>query len=82
MSDINSPFVSLRNIISGVAQEYTEEQAQQFLNHPVFGQHLEIVRTDKPEVLSGPRQIDEDGKKAPIVEPEDDKAPEPKKDTK
>lgn len=48
---IDSPYVILRNTISGVAQEYTAEQAKQWLEHPVFGEHLQVVRTAKPAVL-------------------------------
>lgn len=48
---IESPYVILRNEISGVAQEYTAQEAKQWLEHPVFGEHLKVVRTAKPEVL-------------------------------
>ena len=48
----DSPFVILRNTISGIAHEFTPEQAQQWLAHPVFGKTLEEVRTAKPEVLA------------------------------
>jgi len=74
----DSPYVSLRNTISGIAQEYTAEQAQQWLNHPIFGAHLEIVRTNKPEVLSEPHDKAADGTKIPVEE--NAKAPSNAKD--
>ncbi len=41
MSD--SPLVPLRNTISGVIHEFTAEQAEQFLAHPIFGATLELA---------------------------------------
>jgi hypothetical protein len=52
--DMSEPFVILRNTESRLSFAYTPEEADQWLNHPVFGQHLEVVRTDKPEVLAKP----------------------------
>ena len=44
-------FVSLRNTISGIAREYTPEEAARILAHPVYGKVNVEVRTAKPEVL-------------------------------
>lgn len=51
---MTEPFVNLRHKESRESFSYTPEQAEQWLNHPVFGQYLEVVRTDKPEVLGEP----------------------------
>lgn len=51
---MSEPFVILRNTESRQSFAYTPEEAEQWLNHPVFGQHLEVVRTDKPEILGEP----------------------------
>jgi tRNA G37 N-methylase TrmD len=48
---MSEPFVILRNTESRQSHSFTPEDADKWLNHPVFGQHLEVVRTDKPEVL-------------------------------
>ena len=44
-------FVILRNTESGIAREYTPEEAERILAHPIFGRVNEEVRTAKPEVL-------------------------------
>jgi hypothetical protein len=51
---MSEPFVILRNKESRESFAYTPEQAEQWLDHPVFGRNLEVVRTDKPEVLGEP----------------------------
>lgn len=68
--DSDSPFVTLRNTISGVAQEFTRVDAERFLNHPTFGKSLVIVDTAKPEVLAEPYTIGNEGERIP-VEPEE-----------
>lgn len=55
-------FVNLRNAISGVATAYSPDEAKQWLDHPVFGQYLEVVRTDKPEVLASDAKAKESAK--------------------
>lgn len=50
MSD--SPFIYLRNTVSGVSTGYTPEEAEQWLSHPVFGKVLEVVKSGKPEVIA------------------------------
>lgn len=45
-------FVNLRNTVSGQSKEYTKEEADRILAHPVWGKVNEVVRTAKPEVLS------------------------------
>ena len=58
-----NPFVNLRNDISGVVETYSQKDADQWLNHPVFGKHLSVVRTDKPEVLKNRDAEESDDKK-------------------
>jgi len=58
---MTSPYVVLRNKISRQTVEYTQEMAQQMLDHPVFGPNLEVVRVNKPEVLSGEKPEDYSG---------------------
>lgn len=64
--DSDSPFLTLRNTISGVAQEFTRADAERFLNHPTFGKSLVIVDSAKPEVLSDPYTIGSDGERIPV----------------
>lgn len=45
-------FVNLRNTVSGQSTEYTQEDADRILAHPVWGKVNKVVRTPKPEVLS------------------------------
>lgn len=58
-----SPYTALRDTISGVVQEYTPEVAQQFLDHPVFGLRLEIVKNTKSQALVDPFIFDASGEK-------------------
>lgn len=63
---MTEPFVILRHTESRQSFAYTPEQAEQWLNHPVFGEYLEVVRTDKPEVLAKPaseRKVENKDKK-------------------
>ena len=45
-------FVNLRNTVSRQTAEYTKEEADRILAHPVWGKVNEVVRTAKPEVLA------------------------------
>lgn len=81
----NSAFIALRDTISKQVIEYPAKEAEQWLSHPVFGLRLEEVRTAKPEVLSNPFTLDEDGERVPTNEGKaKDSAPsdEPVKDKK
>jgi hypothetical protein len=64
-------FTILRNTISGVATEYTPEEAAHILKHPVFGKVNKVVRVAKPEVLSETTEVApvED---APVEESDED----------
>lgn len=44
--------VTLRNTVSKQSAEYTKEDADRILAHPVFGKVNKVVRTAKPEVLA------------------------------
>ena len=54
--------IVLRDTISKQTVTYEEGAAEKWLNHPVFGKRLEVVRSDKPEVL-GESYIIVDGKR-------------------
>lgn len=68
---MNETFVTLRDTISKRTETYPASVATKWLNHPVFGRRLEVVRSEKPEVIAraylivdGKRQyIDENGEK-------------------
>lgn len=57
---MTNSLVALRNTVSGVVQEYSEAEAARWLSHPTFGKVLEIVRTNKPEVLNHPVSGDDE----------------------
>lgn len=65
---MSTQLVALRNTISGQAHEYPEAKARKILKHPVWGKVNEEVRTAKPEVLSDPYELDEQGNRKPIDE--------------
>lgn len=80
--NLDTPFVILRNEISGVSTEYDPETAKQFLEHPIFGEHLRVVRTAKPEVLKRAIGKDVDFEFEPEAEEASKDEPEAKKETK
>lgn len=57
--------VILRDTISHQTVEYDDKTAQRWLNHPVFGKRLEVVRVAKPDALAEDAII-EDGEKVAI----------------
>ncbi len=52
---MSTEIVAVRNDISGVSYETTEDVALETIANPVWGGHLSIVRTSKPEVLKHPK---------------------------
>ncbi len=44
--------VHVRNKINGVAIDLPYSAAKDQIDHPLFGEHYEIVRSGKPEVLA------------------------------
>jgi len=68
---MTTTFTTLRNTISKQTKQYTEKEAERILNHPVFGKVNEVVRVNKPEVLSQPHILDDDGNRKPIESKKD-----------
>lgn len=77
--DSDTPFVTLRNTISGVSQEYTREDAERFLNHSTFGKSLIVVDSTKPEVLAEPYTVSDNGDRIPATDDVSDTSGDSKK---
>lgn len=58
--------IILRNTVSGVSAPFEEKQAERLLADPKFGKILVRVDSEKPEVLSPPYEIDDDGTRQKI----------------
>lgn len=65
---MSTQLVALRNTVSKQVHEYPEPKARKILAHPIWGKANEEVRVAKPEVLSEPHTIGEDGERKPIIE--------------
>lgn len=62
---MSAPYKYLRNTISGVTMTVTDKEAEKYLSHPVFSNHMVEVDTPKDEVLTEPYTID-DGERKPV----------------
>lgn len=65
--------VNLRNTVSGQAKEYTQEEAERILAHPIFGKVNKVVRTAKPEVLSADTDDVEDAENVSVPDTNEEK---------
>lgn len=72
---MSTQLIAVRNTISKQVHEYPEAKARKILAHPVFGKVNEEVRTDKPEVLSEPFQLDENGERQPVESEDGERKP-------
>lgn len=50
--------INLRNTLSGISSEYSPEDAERILAHPVYGKVNKVVKSPKPELLGHPFPAD------------------------
>lgn len=65
-----SEYILLRNTVSGVTSPFSRAHAQRVLSIPKFAEILVEVDSEKPEVLSEPYRIDEEGQREKIADTE------------